>query len=80
MPYEFINREEEPEPEPAGGRSGRPPRKSTAVGVLDAPPFPPKKPPSPIPELGRSAFIRIIVVLILVGLALTTAVMLWKVF
>jgi hypothetical protein len=50
MPHEFIRREYEPEPQASGGRSGVPPGKHTAAGVLD-PPFRPKNPLRPIPAI-----------------------------
>lgn len=77
MAYEFIPREEEPEPQASGSRSGGPPHKHSAVGVLD-PPFPPKKPLRPIPTIPRSALIRFFVALILVGLAFVALMMFWK--
>jgi hypothetical protein len=71
MAHEFIRREEEPEPQASGSRSGTPPRKRTGVSVLD-PPFPPKKPLRLIPAIPQSALIRAFAVVILVGLALVT--------
>ena len=68
MAYEFIEREADPEPQAAGSRSGGPPLKPSALGVLD-PPFPPKKPLRPIPPVSRSGIFRVFVALILVGLA-----------
>ena len=79
MPYEFIRREEELEPQAAGGRLGGPPRKNTSAGVLD-PPFPPKKPLRPIPALPRSALIRLFVVVILAALAMMAVMFFWKSF
>jgi hypothetical protein len=78
MPHEFISREEEPDPQAAGGRSVGPPRKHIAAGVLD-PPFPPKKPLEPIPAAPRSTLVRIFVILILVGLLLAALLMIWKI-
>ena len=78
MAHEFIRREEELEPQASGGRSGVPPRKHTAVGVLDSP-FPPKKPLRAIPTIPRSVVIRLFAALILVGLALVTLMMIWKI-
>jgi hypothetical protein len=78
MPHEFIRHEEEPEPQDSGNRSGGPP-KHTAAGVLD-PPFPPKKPLRPIPPISRSTVIRLIAVVILVGFALVTVMMIWRAF
>jgi hypothetical protein len=76
MPYEFTEREEELEAQAAGGRWGSPPGKSTAIGILD-PPVPPKKPVPPAPAIPRTMF-RLLAVLILVGLALVAAMMVWK--
>jgi len=76
MAHEFTHREEEPEAQAAGGRHGRPPGKHTAVGVLD-PPVPPKKPVPPTPAIPRTAG-KLFAVLILVGLALVAAVLIWK--
>lgn len=72
MAYEFIPREEEPQPQPAGSRLGGPPRKHIAVGVLD-PPLRPKKPIEPNPPIERSALTRWIVILILAGLVVLAA-------
>jgi hypothetical protein len=47
MPYEFTDREYEPEAQASASRGGIPPRKITGVGVLD-PPVPPKKQPGPL--------------------------------
>jgi hypothetical protein len=78
MAHEFIRREEEPEPQASGGRSGGPPHKHTAVGVLD-PPFPPKKPLRPIPPISRSTLIRLFAVVIILSLALAMLMMFWKI-
>ena len=78
MPYEFIEREDELEPQAAGGHRGSPPSKYTAAGVLD-PPFPPKKPLRPIPALLRSPLFRVIVVVILAGLALMALLTFFKI-
>lgn len=67
MPYAFNPREEEPEAEAGGRRIGGPPNKYTAAGVLD-PPVPPRKPPGPIPAIPRSALIKIIAIVILLGI------------
>jgi hypothetical protein len=67
MAHELTPREEEPEAQAAGGRYGSPPRKPTAIGFLD-PPAPPKK------------RVKFLAVIILVGLALVAALMIWKLF
>ena len=76
MPHKFTHREEEPEAQTAGSRYGGPPLKHTAIGVLD-PPVPPKKPIPPTPAIPRTK-VKLLAVLILVGLALVAAVMIWK--
>jgi hypothetical protein len=76
MPHEFTEREEELEAQAAGGRWGSPPRKHTAIGILD-PPVPPKKPVSPTPMIPRTIF-KSLTVLILLGLALLAAIMVWN--
>jgi len=78
MPDEFIEREDELEPQAAGGHRGGPPRKHTLAGVLD-PPFPPKKPLGPIPALLRSPLFRIFVIVILAGLALMALLTFFKI-
>jgi hypothetical protein len=78
MAHEFTPREEEPEAQAAGGRYGSPPRKHTAIGVLD-PPVPPKRPVPPTPAIPRTTM-KLLAVLILAGLALVAAVMIWKLF
>jgi len=79
MPHQFIEREEEPEPQAAGSRSGRPPSKHIAAGVLD-PPVPPRKPLSPIPRIFPSKLFRIFAVLLLIGLAIAAAAVIWRIF
>jgi hypothetical protein len=78
MPYEFIEREDELEPQAAGGHLGGPPSKYTAAAVLD-PPFPPKKPLGPIPALLRSPLFRVFVIAILAGLALMALLTFFKI-
>ena len=68
MGYNFADYEDELEPLASSARSGGPPRKHSGIGVLD-PPFPPKKPPGPIPSAPTSLRFRIFSGLILVGLA-----------
>jgi hypothetical protein len=79
MAHEFIPHEQEPEPQASGSRLGGPPRKHTAAGVLD-PPFRPKKPVPPTPAIPLSAIFRLFVILILVSLAVSVMLMLWKAF
>lgn len=76
MPHEFHPREQEPEPEAGGRRTGGPPTKHTAAGVLD-PPVPPRKPPSPIPAIPRPA-VRILAILILLAIAAGIIVYFWR--
>jgi hypothetical protein len=66
--YEFTENDHEFEPQTSSARRGGPPRKLTAVDVLD-PPFPPKKPPGPIPATPSSLLFRIFAGLLLAGLA-----------
>ena len=68
MAYEFTENEYEFEPEASSARGGGPPRKLTGAGVLD-PPFPPKRPPGPIPATPSSLFFRILSGLLLAALA-----------
>ena len=70
MPYEFTNNEFELEPEASSSRGGSPPRKGTGIGVLD-PPFPPKRPPGPIPAARTPLFLKILAGLLLAGVAAT---------
>lgn len=68
MPYEFIEWEEDPEPQTSSARSGSPPRKHTGIGILDSA-GPPKKPLGFIPAIPWSSVIRGFALLILLGLA-----------
>ncbi|HXN96165.1 MAG TPA: hypothetical protein VN879_16785 [Candidatus Acidoferrales bacterium] len=70
MPYDFAENEFELDPQASSARGGGPPRKRTGIGVLD-PPFPPKRPPGPIPTVPSSLLIRIFAGLLLAGLAAT---------
>jgi hypothetical protein len=79
MPHEFIRREEDLEPQAAGSRSGRPPSKRVAAGVLD-PPVPPRKPLHSIPEIYPSVLFRVLAALILVGMAIAVVAMFSKLF
>ena len=64
MPYEFAENEYELDPQASSARSSGPPGKRTGIGVWD-PPFPPKRPPGPIPEVPSSLLFRIVVGLLL---------------
>jgi hypothetical protein len=75
MPYEFTDREYEPEPQASSSRGGVPPRKITGVGVLD-PPVPPKRQPGPLTPIPASLLKRIFAVIILVGVAIAAAMFL----
>jgi hypothetical protein len=75
MAYEFTEREYEPEAQASASRGGVPPRKFTGVGVLD-PPVPPKKQPGPLTPIPASWLKRAIAVIILIGVAVITALFL----
>ena len=77
MAHDFTPREEEPEAQAAGGRAGSPPRKHTAVGVID-PPVPPKTPVGPIPASPRPVLSNVMAWLVLVGAVLLVLAILWK--
>jgi hypothetical protein len=68
MPYEFTESEPDLDPQVSSVRGGGPQRKRTGMGVLD-PPFPPKRPPGPIPTIPSFLLFRIFAGLILAGLA-----------
>jgi hypothetical protein len=68
VPYDFAENECELDPQASSARGGGPPRKLTGVGVLD-PPFPPKRPPGPIPAVPSSLLFRIVAGVVLAGLA-----------
>jgi len=74
---EFGENEFELEPEASSARGGFPPWKNTAAGVLD-PPFPPKRPPGPIPAARVPLVFRILAALLLAGLAIATFFMLFR--
>jgi hypothetical protein len=76
VPYEFAENEEELEPQAASARGGGPPRKLTGADVLD-PPFPPKRPPGPIPTAPTSLLFRILAGLLLVALGAATLFLLF---
>jgi hypothetical protein len=75
MPYEFTDREYEPEPQASSSRGAIPPRKITGVGVLD-PPVPPKKQPGPLTPIPASLLKRVLAVIILIGVAVIAALLL----
>jgi hypothetical protein len=66
VPYDFSESEFELEPQASPARGGGPPRKLSGIGILD-PPFPPKRPPGPIPSVPSSLFVRILAGLLLAG-------------
>ena len=68
VPYDFVENEYELDPHASSARGGGPARKLTGIGVLD-PPFPPKRPPGPIPTVPSSLLFRIVAGLVLAGLA-----------
>jgi hypothetical protein len=74
--YEFAENEHEFEPQASSARGGGPPRKRTGVDILD-PPFPPKRPPGPIPATPSSLLFRIVAGLLLFGLAAITLFLLF---
>jgi len=76
MAHEFAPDEQGPEAQAAGSRYGGPPRKYTAVGVLD-PPVPPKKPIPPTPAIPRPV-IKWLAAMILLGLAFSAVMMFLK--
>jgi len=67
VPYEFAENEYELDPQASSTRGGGPPRKRTEIGVLD-PPFPPKRPPGPIPAAPGLLW-RLAAALLVIGLA-----------
>ena len=76
MPYDFAENEYELEPQASSARSGGPPRKLSGIGVVD-PPFPPKRPPGPIPTVPASQLFRIVAGLLIAGLAGTILLLLF---
>jgi len=76
VPYEFAENGDELEPQASSARGGGPPRKLTGTGVLD-PPFPPKRPPGPIPAAPTSLLFRILAALLLVVLGAGTLFLLF---
>jgi hypothetical protein len=77
MPYEFTDREYEPEPQASSSRGGLPPRKITGVGVLD-PPVPPKKQPGSLTPIPASLLKRVLAVILLIGVAVIAALLLMQ--
>jgi hypothetical protein len=76
VPYDFAENEYELDPQASSARGGGPPRKRTGIGVLDSP-FPPKRPPGPIPTVPASLLFRIFAGLLLAGLAAVTLFLLF---
>jgi len=74
MPYEFTEWEPEPEPQASSSRAGGPPRKTTAVGILD-PPVPPKR-QNPLLPIAGSLFIRVFAAIILIAMVVLTFLLL----
>jgi hypothetical protein len=79
MPYEFQEREYEPETQAASSRGGGPPRKLTGVGVLD-PPVPPRRQRQPLTPIPASRIVHILAVIILVGVFASALLFLWSSF
>jgi hypothetical protein len=75
MPYEFQEWEEELEPQSASSRSGGPPRKSTAAGVLDPPG--PIMPAGPVAAPSASFLLRFLAWLLLLVLGFGTLFLLF---
>jgi hypothetical protein len=76
VPYDFAENEYELDPQASSARGGDPPRKRTGIGVLDSP-FPPKRPPGPIPTVPSSLLFGIFAGLLLAGLAAVTLFLLF---
>jgi len=76
MLYDFAENEFELEPQTSSAHGGGPPRKLSGIGVLD-PPFPPKRPPGPIPSVPSSLLVRILAGLLLAGITILTAILLF---
>jgi len=76
VPYDFAENEFELEPQASSAHGGGPPRKRTGIDVLD-PPFPPKRPPGPIPKIPSSLLFRVLAGLLLAGIAVMTFFLLW---
>src|SRR5690349_6664803 len=66
--YEFAENEVELQPASSSARSGGPPHKFTAIGILD-PPVPPRRPAGRIPVAPASLILRILGSMLLLGLA-----------
>ena len=75
MAYDFAENEYELDPQASSMRGG-PPRKLTGTGVVD-PPFPPKRPPGPIPTAPSSLLFHILPGLLLAGLTVLTLLLLF---
>ena len=57
MPYEFMEYEDDLEPQASSRLGGGPPRKVTVAGVLD-PPVPPKRTPGPLASIPAEWWLR----------------------
>jgi hypothetical protein len=76
VPYDFAENEFELDAQTASARGGGPPRKLAGAGVLD-PPFPPRRPPGPVPTVPSFLLFRIFAGLLLAGLAAATLFLLF---
>jgi hypothetical protein len=79
MPYEYRERDYEPETQASSSRGGNPPHKITGIGVLD-PPVPPKRQPTPTSSIPASRLVRIFAVMLLIGLFVSAILLLlpWR--
>lgn len=76
MPYDFAENAFELGPQASSARGGGLPRKQTGIGVLN-PPFPPKRPPGPVPAIPSSLLFRIFAGLLLAVFAAATLLLLF---
>jgi hypothetical protein len=74
MPHEFTEWEHGPEAQASSGRSGIPPRKFTAAGVLD-PPVPPKRPVGPVRGTPASLLLRVLAGVVLTAILVSVDLM-----
>jgi hypothetical protein len=77
--YDFAENEYELEPEASSAHGGGPPRKRTGIDILD-PPFPPKRPPGPIPTFPTSLRFRIFAAFVLAAFGVLTGATLFLLF
>ena len=68
MPYSFEPEDDELEPQTSAARGAVPPRKSTGIGVLE-PPGPPARPWGFLASLPLGLLLRVLVWLLLAGVA-----------